>query len=455
MYKATRGRIAAAAVSLGVLGVVASSSGTAFAARPLPSGPPTVTPASGTPALLKITKNPQQIRQLVQCGTRMYAVGSFRRLTQRGHTIRRENAFSFKAKAPYTVTKWHPRVNGEVNSIAFRGNHCGRAYLGGEFTKVGKRKKTNLAEVTTRKGSVVRRFKAKPDLSVETLMVWHNHLLTGGFFTTMSGSAKHAFFASLRLTNGKDDGYLSLHISGHYHYKNPKGIPTSDNPTRVYNLQLSHGGTRLLVEGDFKRMAGKSRQQVAMLNLHRKHATLNHWHPTEFNHKCAVNQPFYAKAGAWSANDKQIFIATTGFAPNSGPGATTSGRRAGLCDAAAAFPAKARKVKHQWVNYAGCDSLFSVAADKHDVYIGGHERWVNNRLACNTMSPKAKDAQGMAGLSPRNGALVYNPTRARGIGADDMLITRAGLWVASDNFDGADECGGVSGHAGICLLPYS
>jgi hypothetical protein len=61
----------------------------------------------------------------------------------------------------------------------------------------------------------------------------------------------------------------------------------------------------------------------------------------------------------------------------------------------------------------------------------------------------------MAGLSPRNGALVYNPTRARGIGADDMLITRAGLWVASDNFDGADECGGVSGHAGICLLPYS
>jgi hypothetical protein len=36
-----------------------------------------------------------------------------------------------------------------------------------------------------------------------------------------------------------------------------------------------------------------------------------------------------------------------------------------------------------------------------------------------------------------------------------MLVTRAGLWVASDNAFSADKCGGVSGHAGICFLPYS
>jgi len=35
-----------------------------------------------------------------------------------------------------------------------------------------------------------------------------------------------------------------------------------------------------------------------------------------------------------------------------------------------------------------------------------------------------------------------------------MLLTSAGLWTASDNFDGSDTCGGVSGHAGICFLPY-
>jgi len=39
--------------------------------------------------------------------------------------------------------------------------------------------------------------------------------------------------------------------------------------------------------------------------------------------------------------------------------------------------------------------------------------------------------------------------------ADDMLVTGAGLWIASDNLDGTDRCGGVGGHAGICFLPYT
>ncbi len=40
------------------------------------------------------------------------------------------------------------------------------------------------------------------------------------------------------------------------------------------------------------------------------------------------------------------------------------------------------------------------------------------------------------------------------LGADDMLLTSAGLWIASDNDAGTDTCGGVSGLAGICFLPY-
>ena len=59
----------------------------------------------------------------------------------------------------------------------------------------------------------------------------------------------------------------------------------------------------------------------------------------------------------------------------------------------------------------------------------------------------------MVGLST-GGAVIWNPTRARGLGADDMLITSAGLWIASDNAFGASQCGGIGGHAGICLMPY-
>jgi hypothetical protein len=61
----------------------------------------------------------------------------------------------------------------------------------------------------------------------------------------------------------------------------------------------------------------------------------------------------------------------------------------------------------------------------------------------------------MVGLGEVSHQVEWNPTRARGLGADDMLLTSAGLWIASDNFDGSDQCGGVTGHSGICFMPKS
>ena len=56
-------------------------------------------------------------------------------------------------------------------------------------------------------------------------------------------------------------------------------------------------------------------------------------------------------------------------------------------------------------------------------------------------------------MSGVTGALSFNPTRSRGFGADDMILTGAGLWIASDNYENAQYCGGVPGHSGICFLP--
>jgi hypothetical protein len=36
-----------------------------------------------------------------------------------------------------------------------------------------------------------------------------------------------------------------------------------------------------------------------------------------------------------------------------------------------------------------------------------------------------------------------------------MMITSAGLWIASTNRFGSNECDGVTNHSGICLLPYA
>ena len=109
---------------------------------------------------------------------------------------------------------------------------------------------------------------------------------------------------------------------------------------------------------------------------------------------------------------------------------------------------------HEWVNYTGCDSYYSVAADAATVYVAGHERWSSNPNGCDYAGPGAIPAPGMVGLSPTDGSVVWNPTRGRGLGADDMMITGAGLWIGSDNLGNTQGCAGKSGHAGVCFLPY-
>jgi hypothetical protein len=70
------------------------------------------------PHLNATADNPvEQIRQLVQCGNTMYAVGSFPSILKGSTTYARSNVFSFSALAPFTVTSWAPNVNGTVNTI--------------------------------------------------------------------------------------------------------------------------------------------------------------------------------------------------------------------------------------------------------------------------------------------------------------------------------------------------
>ena len=380
----------------------------------------------------------------------MYAVGTFTQIQKGTTTYARNNAFSFSATAPFQVTSWNPNVNGTVNSIAFSPD-CSVAYLGGQFTSVNGTAVRNIAAVSTSTGAVNTAFAHSASGQVETLLTFGSHVLTGGYFTTINGSSANPYFTSLNVTTGQDDGFLHLSISGNYQFP---GV--GSNPTRVYNQQLSHGGTLDLVEGDFTSVGGVPRQQIFMLNLSGSTASVTGWTSPEFSQNCWTSEPFYLQAAAWSPDDSTVYIGTTGFHPFNGPANT------GLCDAAAAFLATQTSVNHKWINYTGCDSLFAAAADAKAAYFGGHERWSMNPQGCNTQGPGAYPAPGMEGVDPANGALYINSagtagyySRARGLGADDMLVTGAGLWIASDNLNNGTQCGGVFGHAGICFLPYS
>jgi len=437
-----------AAAGLLALSIPAAEAGTG--GQPPPPGVVSATPVSGTPHLPASSSPTQQIRQLVQCGGTMYAVGTFTTIRKGSTSYARTDIFSFKATAPYTVTAWAPNVVGStstgetgtnaINSIAFANGNCSVAYIGGHFTSVNGTTVSNIAAINTSTGNVISTFAHSANAGVNTLAVANGHLLAGGNFTSING-ASIPYMVSLNPSTGKSDGFLNLSIHG----------------SKVYNQQVSHGGTLDLVEGAVSSVGGLTRHQMFMLNVGGAKAAVTGWYSPDFDTSCV--QTFWARAAGWSPDDSTVYVATTGYHP---PGIGTHGPQTGTCDVALAYPATQTSVSHKWINYTGCDSLYSVAADAKGAYFGGHERFSMNQQACDTLSSSGYNAPGMEGLDPATGNLYVNAantagyySRARGLGADDMLITGAGLWIASDNSDGSATCGGVAGLAGICLLPYA
>lgn len=449
-YSGRYWRIAALGVFGGALTATAITANAAtIPAQASQAGVISPTPASGTPRLSN-TGSTQVITQLVQCGAKMYAVGSFSSISQKSATFSRHNIFSFSATAPYKVSSWAPDVNGAVNTIAFHGADCSHAYIGGTFKSVNGVAVKNLAEISTATGSVVGSFAHSASAAVATMLVTGTHLLTGGSFKSINGSSQ-PYYVSLNVTTGRNDGYLNLNISGHYVYPGVK-----PNSTSVGNQQLSHNGNMLLAEGHFTSVGGEARQQIFMLSLGSSAATVTGWTSPEFNQHCATTEPFYVRTAAWSSDDGTVYIATTGLHPNNW---NHTFPLTGLCDAAAAFPAGQTTQHHEWVNYTGCDSLYSAIANSRTVFVAGHPRWSENQNGCNHPGEGSVRDVGLQGLTPANGqpqlnsngSAVYSMGRAN---ADDMILTSAGLWIASTNRFNTSQCGGSFGHAGLCFLPY-
>jgi hypothetical protein len=397
------------------------------------SAAPTTTvstnPADFTPQLASANST---VIQLVQCNKTMYAVGDFSSIKQGSKTYARNNAFSFDATTG-AVSSWNPNVNGVVNSVTVSPD-CANVYLGGKFSTVHGTSVQNLAEVNASTGTVVTAFAHSASGEVQTVLYTHSHVIIGGKFTGINGTSS-AHFVSVNPTTGKVDSYLNLPVSGVY---------GTNSSTRIANLEISHDGSRLLAMGVFTSVGGQARQQIFMLDLGATSATLSPWSSPEFLKSCAGGLPYYLQAASWSPDDKKIYVATTGYQGESS-----------LCDAAAAFSSTASSdLMPLWINKTGGDSLYATAADANNVYIGGHERYADNPQGSDSCGVGCVSRPGVGDISPSTGkATSWNPTRDRGHGADDMVLTSAGLWIASDNFYNSVKCGNEV-HAGICFFPY-
>jgi hypothetical protein len=184
----------------------------------------------------------------------------------------------------------------------------------------------------------------------------------------------------------------------------------------------------MVVIGNFQRVAGKVRPQVAVLDLTGRQARLAGWQTRRYGlprSTCGRRVDSFVRDVAFSP-DGRAFVVTTAGAFSGGARART------LCDTIAAWRTTSGR-RPLWVAYTGGDSTMGVAVASDAVYVGGHQRWVNNPYGHGVRGPGAVPRSGITALDPHNGLpLSWNPGRQRGYGAQALLVTAEGLWVGSD-----------------------
>jgi hypothetical protein len=125
------------------------------------------------------------------------------------------------------------------------------------------------------------------------------------------------------------------------------------------------------------------------------------WATTRFQQQCASVFDTYMRDVDVSPDGSYFVVGTTG-----------AYRAGSLCDAASRWELGTSGSGQQptWVDYTGGDTLYSVAITGTAVYVGGHQRRMNNSFAADKAGPGAVAREGIAALDPVNGLpFSWNP----------------------------------------------
>jgi hypothetical protein len=377
-------------------------------------------PASGSPVVhtVVVSPNPSDLTprvqdgavyKMLQLGGIMFAGGQFGSVKPYNNSasVARNRLFGFN---PLTggLTGFQATFNSEVWALATDGKSL---WAGGYFNSVNGVARTGVVKLNPYTGAVDQAFNARLSSSVTELAIVKGRLIIGGTFGKK--------LVAVNPATGGDTGYINLAITGR---------PNSElaGPTKIFRFAANPAGTRLAVVGTFTSIGGQARQRAALINLGSSKATVSGWYSPLFDKACSSAQPTWTRDVDFSPDGTFFVIVTTGGGfPND---------RTRLCDSASRWnTSDARTTYPVWANYTGGDTLLSVQVTRAAVYVQGHQRWMNNPGGQDSAGPGAVSRPGIASLNPNQGlAYSWNPTKDRGIGGYDLLLTTQGLWVASD-----------------------
>lgn len=373
------------------------------------------------------------VRDFAIVGNDVVVAGTFTTVRNSGSSTdyARRGIFAFDKTTGALDQSFTPTLNGNVNALVAGDN--GTVYAGGSFTTVNGASVNGLTQLKLSDGKATTGFtKARLNGSVFALARSGNQLYAGGTFTKAT-SAAHAAVARLDASTGKADAGFNIQAS----------VPWA-GALRVGEIALAPSGDRLVMTGSFREVDGQSRPQIAMVDTGTT-AKLSSWRTAGFGKSCQAAVDYYARDVDFSPDGDYFDVVSTGGHATTGADSDT------LCDSATRWKSDATgtDVKPVWHNMTGGDSLYSVSDTGAAVYVGGHERWLDNPEGHDSKGAGAVDRPGIGAIDPSTGkALSWNPTRDRGHGVEALVASDTGLYVGSDT----DNIGG-EWHQKVAYFP--
>jgi hypothetical protein len=379
--------------------------------------------------------NDGQTLSIAQVGSRIVLGGTFTSVSPPADktatvTFPRTNVLAFDAVSGAVDTGFVPVVNGTVYRVV-PGPVADTVYLAGAFSTVDGVAAKSIALVSTVTGALVPGFTApKMDGIAYAAALSNGRLYLGGSFTELN-NLPHGGLATLNPTTGAVDPFMSIQLSGHHNFTGAPGEASGAVGPR--QLSITPDGNQMVVIGNFTTVAGNATaaDQIVRIRLDGASAAVEAWRTLAFTAACdSAAFDTYMQDVDFSPDGSYFVIAATGVS-----GTNTDGSKA-LCDSTSRFQTSDTSATSRpvWVDYTGHDTPESIAVTGSAVYVGGHQRWMNNPLGHDAADLGAVPRPGIAALDPDSGVpLTWNPGRnPRGSGAAALLATPTGLWVGSD-----------------------
>ena len=372
----------------------------------------TADPYNKTPDVMD---EPGSVRYFAQSDNTMIAGGNFTQVESWGTStaLTRTDIFSFDATTGQVTPGFAPTLDGMVRTLVTDSTGT-EVFAGGEFVNVNGVKHVSLVKLRLSDGSVDTTFKP-PTMNgrVFTMRLSGGKLYVGGSFTTV-GVNQEKGLVRLDPTTGAVDTTFNVPFTGQHH----------GGATLVEKIDITPDGTRLAAIGNFTSVAGLDRDQAAMLDLSGATASVANWETDRFKTACSSSFNSYVHDVEFSPDGAYFVTVSTGaYVANS------------LCDAAVRWESGATGsgLQPTWVNYTGGDTLWSVAVTSSAVYVGGHNRWMNNSFVADRPGAGAVYVSGLAALDPATGLpFDWLPFRTTGVGVFDLYANDQGLWVGHD-----------------------